>query len=174
MTALDILTLLLTGGAALLGLQRGFVTEALSLGAWVAAIAAVKLLHAPVSAMLVEPVGTESGAAMLAFALIYGITFLAVRLVAKSLGQRTKSSVIGGFDRILGLGFGLVKGLIGATIVFTLFTLVYDTLYGGASKRPTWMTSSRTYPLLNATSGALVNYVSERRKAGGNEAAPLP
>ena len=174
MTALDILTLLLAGGAGLLGLQRGFVTEALSLGAWLAALLAVRVLHAPVSAMLAEPVGTESGAAVLAFSLIFGVSFLLVRMAARGLGNRTKSSAIGGFDRILGLGFGLLKGLIGATLIFTLVTLVYDTLYGGASKRPPWMTESRTYPLLNATSGALVTFVEERRKAGASEVVPAP
>ncbi len=172
MTALDILTLLLCGTAAVLGLKRGFVTEALSLAAWVAAMAAVKLLHSPVSEMLAGIVGTASGAAMLAFALVFGVTFLGVRIFAKSFGNMTKSSAIGGFDRILGLGFGLVKGLIGATIIFTVVTLVYDTLYGGESKRPAWMTESRTYPLLNATSGALVTFVEERRRGGAEATSP--
>ncbi len=174
MTALDIITLLLCGGAGLLGLQRGFVTEALSLAAWVAALAAVKFLHGPVSAAMTGMVGTASGAAVLAFALIFGITFLVVKIAAKSIGNQTKSSAIGGFDRVLGLGFGLVKGLIGATILFAIASLGHDMINGGASRRPDWMTQSRTYPLLNATSGAFITYVSERRKAGGGEQKPTP
>jgi membrane protein required for colicin V production len=174
MTALDILTLLLCGGAGILGLQRGFVTESLSLAAWIASIAAVKLLHAPVAAILTGMVGTASGAAVLAFALIFGITFLLVRLIARQLGEKTKASFVGSFDRILGLGFGLVKGLIGATLVFTLFTLIYDTIYGGATDRPAWVSTSRTYPLLNATSGALVDFVAARRNASKEEAVTAP
>jgi membrane protein required for colicin V production len=169
MTALDILTLLLCGTAAVLGLKRGFVTEILSLAAWFAAVAGVKLLHAPVAAALTDMVGTASGASLLAFALVFGIIFLGVRWFARSLGSKTKSSGIGSFDRVLGLGFGLVKGLTAATLIFTLVTLVLDTFNGGDAKRPEWMTSSRSYALLNATSGALVNFVSERRR-GGQEA----
>jgi membrane protein required for colicin V production len=165
MTALDILTLLLAGGAGLLGLQRGFVTEALSLGAWIGAIIVVRLFHGPVSNALASSVGSEGGAAVLAFALLFGVTFLGIRIAARSLGEKSKASSIGGFDRILGLGFGLVKGLVGATLIFTLTALVMDTIYGGASKRPEWMTTSKTYPLLNATSGALVTLVEERRTA---------
>eukprot|EP01037_Dinobryon_pediforme_P035103 gene35103-41336_t len=45
LTALDILVLLAIGGAATLGLVRGFVTEVLSLFAWVAIVFAVKLFH---------------------------------------------------------------------------------------------------------------------------------
>ena len=66
MTGLDILVLLLMGGAAVFGFTRGFVTEALSLGAWVFAIAVVKTFHSPVAAALEKSIGTPSGASMLA------------------------------------------------------------------------------------------------------------
>ena len=62
MTALDIIALLLMGGAGILGLQRGFVTESLSLIAWVAALVAVRIFHAPVRAILEGTVGTWGGA----------------------------------------------------------------------------------------------------------------
>lgn len=163
MTALDIFTLLLVGGAGFFGFTRGFVAEALSLVAWVAAIAAVKLFHAPVAAMLTDPVGNSGGAAMLAFALVFGVTFLAGKLAAQHLGGATRRSALGGVDRMLGLGFGALKGLIGATLVFLLASLVYDTVYGGGSERPDWMVESRSYPLLHATSGALVDFVEQRR-----------
>ena len=67
---------------------------------------------------------------------------------------------------MLGLGFGAVKGLIGATLIYTVAALVNDTVYGGGSDRPGWMTESRTYPLLDASSRALVDFIGERRKAG--------
>src|SRR3546814_4447510 len=77
MTALDIIVLLLIGGGAIFGFLRGFVMETLSLIAWVLAIFAIRMLHAPVTEWLAKPVGTQSGAAVLAFALVFGITFLA-------------------------------------------------------------------------------------------------
>ena len=58
MTALDITVLLLVGWFGVRGLMNGFVSELLSLVAWVAAIAVVKLFHTPVSAALVDRVGT--------------------------------------------------------------------------------------------------------------------
>jgi membrane protein required for colicin V production len=171
MTALDMLVFLLVGGAALLGLKRGFVTETLSLGAWAFAVMAVKLLHGPVAEILTDVVGTASGAAVLSFALIFGITMFAGRMIARSIGERSKQSTLGAFDRILGLGFGAVKGLIGASLVFLFVSLIYDTIYGSKSVRPAWMTESKTYPLLSASSHALVTFVEERRK-GGDEASP--
>lgn len=165
LTAFDIIVLLLVGGGAVFGALRGFVCEALSLIAWVLAIFAVKLFHTPVAAWLVEPVGTEAGAAVLAFALVFGVTFVAGKFLASALGSRTRQSVLGPVDRVLGLGFGAVKGLIGATLLFLLATLVLDTINGGPAKRPGWILESRSYPLLSATSRALVDYIDQRRRS---------
>ncbi len=162
MTALDIFVLLLMGGAGLLGFKRGFVTESLSLGAWVLAIAAVKVLHAPLSPRLASLVGTESGGSALAFALIFGLALFVGRMIARKIGAETKSSFVGSFDRVLGLGFGVVKGLILATAVFLLAALIFD-FVRGADNRPEWMTQSRTYPLLRASGDALVGFVNEHR-----------
>lgn len=163
LTALDILVLLTVGLGAALGFSRGFVNETVSLAAWVLAIIVVKALHTPVSAMLVGPVGTESGAAVLGFALVFGLTFLAVKMAGKALGTTTKGSLLGPFDRVLGLAFGALKGLIAATLVFLLVSLVFDTLNGRSAPRPAWMTESRTYPLLRASSASVVDFIEKRR-----------
>lgn len=163
MTALDIIVLLLIGGGAAFGFLRGFVTETLSLMAWILAIFAIRLLHEPVTQWLTGPVGTQSGAAVLAFALVFGVTFLAGKFLARALGSRTRKSILGPVDRVLGLGFGALKGLIGATLLFMLASLVYDTIYGIAAERPQWMKASRSYPLLNASGRAISDFVAERR-----------
>ncbi len=163
LTALDILVLLTIGTGAVLGFTRGFVNEAVSLAAWVLAILAVKFLHAPATAILAAPVGTTAGAAVLAFALVFGVVFLTVRLAGNALGATTRGSLLGPFDRVLGLGFGALKGLIAATLVFLFVVLVFDTLNGRSAIRPTWMVESRSFPLLRASSDAIVNFVARRR-----------
>jgi len=165
LTALDIIVLLAIGIGAFLGGMRGFVVEAMSLLAWIGAILAVRLLQVPVSAVLEGPVGTEAGAAVLAFAIVFGVTFLAIRAAGKALGKQTRASLLGPFDRVLGLGFGAVKGLLAATLMFLFVSLLYDTVYGGSAKRPAWMTASRTYPLLRASAAAVSDFV-EKRRAG--------
>ena len=78
------------------------------------------------------------------------------------MGQRSRASLVGGFDRGLGAGFGAIKGLIVATLLFMVATLLYDIGYGNA-QRPAWMADSRTYPALSATSAALSKVIAERR-----------
>ncbi|MCW5647331.1 MAG: CvpA family protein [Sphingopyxis sp.] len=162
LTALDILVLTLVGGSAVLGFSRGLVQEVTTLLAWVLAIAAVRFFHPAVTDLLTGWVGTEGGAAMLAFVLLFGGVFAFAKWGSRAMGQRSRASLVGGFDRGLGAGFGAVKGLMIAAIGFMAVTLLYDIGYGNA-QRPAWMTDSRTYPALNATSKALSQVIADRR-----------
>jgi membrane protein required for colicin V production len=164
LTALDVLVLLLVGGSAVLGFSRGLVQEVTTLLAWVLAILAVRLLHGPVTGLVAGWVGTEGGAAVLAFVILFGGVFALAKWGSRAMGQRSRASIVGGFDRGLGAGFGAIKGLLIATIGFMLITLLYDIGYGNA-QRPAWMTESRTYPALNATSSAMSKVIAERRAA---------
>ena len=165
MTALDIIVLLLLGYGLVRGAMRGFVGEVLSLLAWAAAVVALKLMHEPVTQLLMGPVGTYAGAAVLSFAIVFGLVFLVGKLIARRIGDATRSSVVGPIDRILGAGFGMLKGLIIATLLYLAANLFYDTIYGSAAKRPEWMAQSRTYPLLHASGRAIVDFVEARRAA---------
>ena len=164
LTALDIIVLLLVGGAALLGARRGFVAEVLSMFAWVAIVAMLKLFHVALAAKLSGTVGTPSGAAVAAFAIIAGGTYLGGKLVANAIGKRTRTSILGPVDRALGFGFGALKGLILASLAFLLAALLVDTARGGPARRPAWMTDSRCYNLLNATSAGIADFVDRRRR----------
>ena len=175
LTALDIAVLLFVAGAAVLGGVRGFVTEVLSLFAWVAIVFAVKLAHLPLSRVLAAPVGTVSGGALLAYILIAGTVYILGRMVANAIGQRTRQSVLGPLDRALGFGFGAAKGLLLASLAFLAVVLVSDTIFG-PGHRPESFVRSRTYPLLTATSASIADFVDRRRRGqpvfGGKRGEP--
>ena len=69
-------------------------------------------------------------------------------------------------EGVLGFGFGMLKGLIMATLIFLLFVMGYDVVYGADEGRPDWMTNSRTYPLLNASGDAMSEFVRAQRLTG--------
>lgn len=163
MSGFDIFVLVLMGGAAVLGFLRGFVQEALSLIAWVLVIIGVRTLHTPITDRLIAPIGSESGASVLAFAAIVVVTYALGRWIAKSIGAKSRKSILGPIDRVLGFGFGMIKGLIAATLIYLLAVMIYDTVYGADAKRPLWLQESRTYPLLNASGKAMVEFVEESR-----------
>lgn len=167
MTALDIAVLLLVGGLGIRGFIAGFVTESLALAALIAGIVAVRLFHAPATSMFAGFVGSDYGGALIAFVLVFGLVYGLGKYLASYVGGRTKGSALGMIDRLLGFGFGAVKGLLVATIGFVLFTIVYDALYGVDTNRPDWMRLSRSYPLLRASGSAMSQWVAENSAQGG-------
>jgi membrane protein required for colicin V production len=164
-TALDVFVFLLLFGGGAVGFVRGFVHEVVSLFAWVVAIAMLKLFHTQLWTGLINSFHWENAAAaVLAFAILFIPSFLLVKLLARSIGGRTRRhALLGPFDRVLGGGFGALKGLLGATLFFLLANLATDMVYGPQSDRPEWMTKSRTYPLLNASGRGIVDWVQARR-----------
>jgi membrane protein required for colicin V production len=163
MTTLDIIVLFILAGGAILGGVRGFVSEVLSLLAWALAIFALKMLHTPATGLLAPLIGSRGGAAVAAFVAVFGIVWFAGRIAADSIGRRTRSSILGPIDRLLGIGFGALKGLLIATVAYLGINLVYDVWAGKDSERPEWLRTSRTYPLLSASGRAIIDFVHLRR-----------
>lgn len=163
MTALDIIVFVALGMGAITGFSRGLAQELLSVIAWAMVVVAVGFLHTPVTALLVNPVGSESGAAVLAFLAIAAIVYAIGRWMARSVGRRSRQSLLGPFDRVLGFGFGIIKGLIISTLLFLLVVLVFDTLYGSRDGRPEWIVDARTYPLMNASGNAMSAFIRDRQ-----------
>lgn len=168
MTALDIIVIVLLAGGAIFGFRRGFVHEVLTLFAWMAAIIVIRIGHGAATQYLIEPVGSESGASVLALVLLFAITYFLGKWIAASIGDRVRRSVLGPIDRVLGFGFGAIKGLIIATLLFQLTVMVLALIRPGEPQLE-WMAGSRTFPLLNASGDALIDYVGTGSDAVGTE-----
>lgn len=173
MTGFDIAILLLVGVTAITGFVRGFVEEMMALAAWVAALFAIRFLHEPVTQFFTPYVGTTSGAGVLAFALLMLVPYAMVKLMARKMGAASKASFLGPIDRVLGFGFGAIKGMIIAVLAFSVLVLGFDTVWGRGG-RPTWITQARTYPFVNAASEGLVKVIAERRRAALEDDVKLP
>lgn len=163
MTGFDIAVLLLVALGAITGFMRGFVQEVLTLAAWVLSVVAIHSLHTPLSEWLAPKVGTESGAMVLAFAILLLIPYAIVKLLAGQLGSASRDSVLGPIDRVLGFGFGAMKGVLIAVMAFSVLVLGYDTVWG-AQGRPDWISQSRSYPFINAASIEMVQILAQRRQ----------
>ena len=162
MTAFDIIVILIVGVAAVGGFMRGFVQEILSLLSWVLAIFAIRFLHTDLSEALLGVFDSPNAASVLAFVLLLLIPYAAMKLIAGRMGEASRNSVLGPIDRVLGFGFGAVKGVIIVVIAFSLLVLGYDTIWG-AKGRPDWIANARSYQLVDSGSRAMVQIIAERR-----------
>ncbi|OSZ64527.1 hypothetical protein CAP39_13310 [Sphingomonas sp. IBVSS1] len=159
----DWIVVIIVGAAAGFGLMRGFIAEVASLAGWFAGFVAVRLFYTPAKAIFAEASGSDMIGAFAAVLGPFLLALLGVKLIGSFLSSSAKGSTIGVLDRILGLGFGLVKGFLGASLIFLLITLALRIVPGG-SERPDWLAKARTTPTLALVASAMVGWVGEAWK----------
>lgn len=162
MTGFDYIVLLIVGVASVGGFLRGFMQEILSLAAWVLAAFAIRFLHTPLTLAMQKFIGTDVTTSLLSFTLLLLIPYAAMKVIANNVGAASRSSVLGPIDRVLGFGFGALKGMVIVIIAFSLLVLGYDTVWSYKG-RPSWITTARSYELVDSSSRALVEVLAERR-----------
>jgi membrane protein required for colicin V production len=162
MNLFDIFVLALVGVAAIGGFWRGLVQEVLSLAAWVLAAFAIFYLHQPLTQALGKYLETEPATSIFAFALLLLIPYAAMKVIANNVGKASRNSIIGPIDRVLGFGFGLLKGAVIVVLAFSILALGYDRIWE-LEGRPVWITTGKTYPIVDAFSRDMVAIIAERR-----------
>lgn len=170
MTGFDYVVFLIVAVCAVGGFFRGFVEEILALVAWCAAMFAVRYGHEPLTLILAPYLKNETGAGVLAFALLLLVPYLLIKWVASAMGNASRTSVLGPIDRLLGFGFGAIKGFVIMVLGFSLLVFGYDVVWG-PNGRPQWISLARTYPFLNASSEELMTIIADRREEAAKAAA---
>jgi membrane protein required for colicin V production len=166
MTGFDIIVLIIVGVAAIGGFLRGLVQEVLSLAAWILAAFSVYYLHTPLTTALRDFYDAEPATPILAFTLLLLIPYAAMKVIASNAGEASRNSILGPIDRLLGFGFGAVKGALIVVFAFSVLALGFDAVWAGNGKgRPDWITQGKTYRAADAFSQELVKMISERRAA---------
>ena len=162
MTIFDIIVLIIVAVAAVGGFLRGLVQEVLSLAAWILAACSVYYLHGDFTEFLRGFYDLDPGAGILAFAILLLIPYAAMKLIAGNVGEASRGSILGPIDRVLGFGFGAIKGALIVIFAFSVLVLGFDSVWGFKG-RPDWIAQARTYPAADAFSRELVKMIAERR-----------
>jgi len=150
-TLFDIVILVILGVSALVGLSRGAMREMTNVAAFVLAvfIAVFGLrFSGPFAANNVHPAWAANIVAL-------GGVFLVAYIILRIIGGIMTSSVrgspgVGPVDRILGLGFGLVRGL----VMTGLVVMVLGTAFPG-DRMPHGIADAKLYPLAQAAATTL-------------------
>ena len=163
MTGFDIIVILIVAVAAIGGYMRGFLQEVLSFGAWMLAAFAIRYLHVPLTLQLQDFLDRGIYVSVLSFALLLLIPYAAMKVIASNVGKASRNSVLGPIDRVLGVGFGALKGFVVAVIGFSVLVLGYDSVWDYQG-RPDWITNARSYDLIDAGSRSISEVLAQRYK----------
>jgi membrane protein required for colicin V production len=107
----------IVGVSALLSLWRGLIKEALSLVIWVVAFIVSTMFSDSLAFMLSDIITTPSLRHMVAMALLFAGTLMVGGLLNFLIGQLVKMSGLTGTDRLLGMVFGIARGVIVVVVI---------------------------------------------------------
>lgn len=108
----DVAILALIGVSTVIGLMRGLVKEVLSLVAWVAAFWVAIGFAADLAPHLDFVSDSEVVRAIGAFVILFVAALVVAALVNHLIAMLVKGSVLQGIDRVLGMVFGFLRGIV--------------------------------------------------------------
>jgi len=112
LTGADVLIVLVLACSTLIGLLRGFIREAVSLAFWIVAIWAAWKFGPLVQPHLGGLLAYPKVAPWVARLVVLALVLLLGWLVGMLLSYFTRSMGLGPVDRVIGLLFGLVRGIV--------------------------------------------------------------
>jgi membrane protein required for colicin V production len=132
----------------LVGLTRGFVKEAISLGTWIVAIWIAMQFHGALAEFLAKWIQTPSIRTVISFMILLLITIILGGILNSLLYRIIHGIGLGPIDRIIGGIFGFFRGLliIGLFVMFLRDTqIVNDTWWQHSSLIPRFMPLADTF-----------------------------
>jgi len=108
------------GLSILLSLWRGFVREAISLAGWVAAFVVANMFVGNLASFLTPWIDNVTGRYVASYAILLAGTLVVGGVTGLLAAQMVKASGLTVMDRLLGTGFGLVRGIIIALVLMYL------------------------------------------------------
>ena len=118
-----ILVVLIASG--IISFTRGFTKEFLSLFLWIAAFIAAISLEFLATPKINEFIGNEEISKIISYIFVFVVFIFVGGIVIKFISKLIKWSGASGFDRFLGVMFGLIRGLI---VLFAIFLLLPSSL----------------------------------------------
>jgi len=143
LTLFDIIALLILSVSTLVGFARGALREVSTVVAFVIAVA-VAIFALPYTGPMARAAVHPSWAAnTVAVLIMFLAVYILVRVLASALTRGVHSTqTLGTVDRVIGAGFGLIRGL----VVLGVFNLAFN-LAPPPSGVPAWVGHAKLYPL---------------------------
>jgi membrane protein required for colicin V production len=146
----DLLVLMVLVISGAIGLFRGGTHELVGVVSFLLAIL-IAILTLKLSAPIVlTVVATPWIAKAIAILVVFVIAYIVLRLTGGALVRGVRETPLSPLDRLLGLGFGLIRAL----VLLGVFSLVFRAAVP-AAEIPPWVKDARLYPLTVLSADAL-------------------
>ncbi|MGQ0657461.1 MAG: CvpA family protein [Chromatiales bacterium] len=136
MLAVDVAFLVIIAISALLSLLRGLTREVLSLAAWIVAFWVARTFNPQAAQWVASAVSLPSAQWVVGFGLLFLATLLAMGIINYIVGRVIAATGLSPTDRVLGVVFGVLRGVAVVTL------LVFLASFTPITKDPWWKQSA--------------------------------
>lgn len=173
MNAADLAIVVIIALSVVIGVVRGFIVEVLSIAIWVGAVAMALVFGGLVGEWFAASIELPSLRAAIGHGLVFIAGIVAGAILMWVLRKAVQSTGLSGTDRLLGLVFGIARGVLLVTVLVVLAGLT-------ALPRDPWWQESRTIPVFQDIAQALAPHLPAALRqyldfsAASPEAPPAP
>ena len=109
--------------SVLISVMRGFVREVISLVIWVAAIAVSFIFYRYIANLMVNIIHSDEVRLIVSFVGLFLATLVLGMLINYLIGQLVSNTGLSGTDRVLGIIFGIARGILVVVLMMMLVGL---------------------------------------------------
>ena len=168
-TQFDLIALALLAVSGLIGYARGALRELTTVVAFVVAVAIALLalrFTGPIARHWLHPAWIGNVAALLVG---FSLSYMAIRLAGAGITHKVHDiEALGGLDRVIGLGIGLVRGF----VILGVFQMVFAAATP-RERMPQWISRAALYPVAIDSAKALMALEPEGLAIAGKLAPAL-
>jgi membrane protein required for colicin V production len=163
LTTFDIIILSIITISSLMALLKGFVAAVLSFSNWILSSLIVIYLSPSIVPMLGGLTDNENVAKIVTAVLVFLVSFIIIAIINGQIIGLVRKAGIGSLDRVLGLAFGMVRGMLIGVVIFMTTTLGHSLLFPSdeASKGPPWLSEAKSYNILQLASSFVTDLIPE-------------
>jgi len=162
---LDVVVVLVLLASTVYALYRGFVSESLSVFAWVAAAFAMLYFGPWASYWVRDMVEPRWLGEAIGYVVVFLVVLLPLAFASARISENVKRSQVGTLDSAFGAGFGLLRGFVIIGVAYLLFMMAVP------GSQPGWLVNARLYPVVKVSAEVVASLIPDQN-VHGRERAP--
>lgn len=154
MNLLDVILIAVIAFSSVYGLFKGLVKEVISLLALIIGLIGASRFYEGASPLLKDLGLGEQVARILSFIILFIVIFVALILIGKLIHKLVHAIFLGWLNRLGGIGFGFIRGIIVSGIIIMILTIIL-------SEKAPILSESKLTPHIMSISKVLVSLVPD-------------
>jgi membrane protein required for colicin V production len=154
MNLLDVILIVVIAFSSVYGLFKGLVKEVISILALIIGLIGASRLFEKVSPLFKDLGLGEQVARILSFIILFIAIFVALILIGKLIHKLVHTVFLGWLNRLGGIGFGFIRGVIVSAIIIMILTMIL-------SEKAPILSESKLTPHIMSLSRVLVSLVPD-------------